>query len=364
MKKKIVYINPMCFIDTDNTVLSHLSKKFNITWFPILSFNDNCKMTDEQIKSYSEDNNIVCRPIKIPFRLRSLKNIPIYFDLIRKTKKEGADLYFTCTNQIYFILLLKLLVPSSKIIFGFHDVRPHSSNKSWLPIIINKIVTRIFKNFVTFSYGQQKYLLEDYNKKSRVLGMSYKYLGSSLLKPPALNDKIHVLFFGSLHSYKGVDILIRAAENLYDKGIRNLKITIAGEGPAWVDCEPCIKHREIFDIHKRFIKNEEIPDFMASHHFFVLPYRDVTNSGPLMMAIAYNLPVIAPNLGSFKEILDSNSPLLYNQGHLEETLEYISSIKELDYQKLVSTAAEIKECYSEERIANNYIKYFNEILNS
>ena len=67
-------------------------------------------------------------------------------------------------------------------------------------------------------------------------------------------------------------------------------------------------------------------NLMASHHFLVLPYRDATQSGPLATAVAYELPVIAPDFGCFTETYTKDSAILYTQGHLEDALREVSKM--------------------------------------
>ena len=35
MKKKLIFVNPLCYYDTDKTVLRYLSKEYDVTWYPI-----------------------------------------------------------------------------------------------------------------------------------------------------------------------------------------------------------------------------------------------------------------------------------------------------------------------------------------
>lgn len=262
-----------------------------------------------------------------------------------------------------------LQVPSlscSNIVYGIHDVKMHSYKKSLrmnLAWKINKFLTKHFyKNPCVFSKNQQQLFEETYHRKVRNLGMSYKNFGSSDLQPQEISQGIKLLFFGSINVYKGLDLLIEAMESLYDEGITNMSLTIAGKGDFWDDCRIRIKHAQLYNLKIKFIDNTEVADLFCSHHFLVLPYRDATQSGPLLTSLFYSMPIIAPKFGCFLDTYNSDCAILYSPGTLKEALRKVALISESYYDKMVDNCLKLRDIYSEERIANNYVSYFNELI--
>ena len=151
-------------------------------------------------------------------------------------------------------------------------------------------------------------------------------------------------------------------ENNYKKGIRNIHLTIAGTGPYWDACKERIETPNMYNLKISFIEKNEIPDLMLTHHFLILPYRDSTQSGPVMIAANYSLPIIAPRMNSFMDIYNEDSALFYDQGRLEESLSHVSRMCKSDYCKLRENVANIRNLYSENNIACNYIRFFNTII--
>lgn len=360
--KRLVYINPGSFFDTDVTVLHHLSKVYDVIWYPIIQTRQDSTISEETLLEYAKSNGIDCHLTKVDYRLRDIRNLFLYCRIIIEARNANADILFTCYKQIYLLVAMKLFFPISKIVYGFHDVLPHTGARTKIVLRMVEMATSWFSNFVTFSKGQQNVLKDTYGKKSFLLGMSSKYLGSSRLEVPPIDNGIKLLFFGSIIKYKGVDLLIRALEELYVEGVRNITVTIAGKGEGWGACEAYIKNKDLFRTDIRFIDNNEIPDLVCSHHFLVQPYRDVTNSGPLMIAIAYGLPVVAPNIGCFAELLNEESAVLYEQGFLKDGLKKISAMTQEEYDAMRSGMTKLKEEYSEETIAKKYIDCFGNII--
>ncbi|MBR5671116.1 MAG: glycosyltransferase, partial [Bacteroidales bacterium] len=211
-----------------------------------------------------------------------------------------------------------------------------------------------------FSEYQQEKYRAIYKKNCYTLGMSCKDFGPSSLQPRDLADGCDLLFFGGIMRYKGLDLLIEGLEKLYGQGIRNLRLTIAGDGEDRDACKALIRTPELYRLQMRFIDNSEIADLMCSHHFLVLPYRDVTQSGPLMIAANYGLPVMAPAMGSFTELYDDNSAILYDS--LEDALMKAAALSEQDYARMRESAARLHERCSQQIVAHRYIDYFNTLL--
>lgn len=192
--------------------------------------------------------------------------------------------------------------------------------------------------------------------------MSYKDFGNSNINLEPISNGVKLLFFGRIDSYKGLDILIHNLEILYRENIQNIQLTIAGRGPFWDKCSPLIKTNKLYNLKIRFIDNKEIPDLMCQHHFLVLPYRDATQSGPVMIAVRYNMPIIAPNWGCFSEIYTSESALLYESNDLIGALKRCSIMTNDEYQKMKINCINNKENYSEEKIVSNYVSFTENLL--
>ena len=122
-----------------------------------------------------------------------------------------------------------------------------------------------------------------------------------------------------------------------------IHLSICGHGEFWNQCKQQIRTRQLYNLQIRFIDNQEIPDLMCSHHFLILPYRDVTNSGPMMIALNYNLPIIAPKIGCFNDVYTEENAVLY--------------------VSMKKSCCELSAKYTEEEIAERYINFFRSVVN-
>lgn len=362
IKKKLAYINYDCFLDTDLTVLKELSKYYQIIWVPILKEGSNF-YSDYFLKNYAYENNINIYIYKYNFRFRSPKNLKLFYDISKVIKQHNCEILITACNNIYWTIISSIFLRKILIITGIHDVVPHSGFNSsmWINLSL-KLSVFSKENFIFYSKNQMDIFNKKYKKNTFYVGMSYKDFGNSNVNLKPISNGVKLLFFGRIDAYKGLDTLISDLEILYKENIQNIQLTIAGRGPFWDKCAPLIKTNQLFNLQIRFIDNKEIPNLMCQHHFLVLPYRDATQSGPLMIAVRYNMPIIAPNWGCFSEIYTSESALLYESDNLIGALKKCSIMTDDEYLKMKNNCIINKENYSEEKIVSNYVSFSEKLL--
>lgn len=124
--------------------------------------------------------------------------------------------------------------------------------------------------------------------------------------PPSTNQVI--LFFGQIKEVKGLDLLIEAFA-LLNKEYPNAQLVIAGR--VWKD--NYLKYQNLIiergieeqvNSHIRYIADDEVGTFYSAADVVVLPYRRIYQSGVLLMAMSYGVPVIASDLDAMKEVID------------------------------------------------------------
>ena len=116
-----------------------------------------------------------------------------------------------------------------------------------------------------------------------------------------------ILFFGRITPYKGLESLIAAfAEALKTDG--NYRLIIAGRIKECPDYWQLVQDEITrLGVAERIIERIEfIPDNETERYFkaadvMVLPYTDIFQSGVLVLAYSFGLPVIASDVGSFRD---------------------------------------------------------------
>lgn len=359
---KLVYISPDSFLDTDLSVLDYLAKEFELHWFPVYYTDRKIYYTPEQIASFARNHGIVLHPCPRSFRQRDPRNLRFYGAIVKEIVNLDADILYSCiTEELWWTISSRRLTVPVKVL-GLHDVVKHSYGnrlKRFIQGKIQSLTVNRFEHLCVFSQSQKSLCLKVFGREAVNLGMAGKDFGPSNMVPGPLKEGVKLLFFGNISRYKGLDLLVEALEKLYSQGVDGIKLTIAGKGEDWAVCEPLIKTPEMYNLQVRFIDNAEIPGLFSSHHFLVLPYRDATQSGPLMIAANYGLPIMAPSYGCFTELYTKDSAILYED--LSDALIRLSKLSQNEYEAMRSAASRLAERCSPVTVAGRYAEYFKEL---
>ena len=150
------------------------------------------------------------------------------------------------------------------------------------------------------------------------------------------------LFFGKANPYKGLDDLIDAYKLVTDD---NDRLIIAGRFPnknylrkikqKIQDSGTTRKKIILFD---RRIDDNEVQIFLNAASIMVLPYKykSVLTSGIALFGLSFGLPIIAPRLGYFNDLIcDSKLGLLYENGSsIDELAELMKKVKKMSFDRI------------------------------
>ncbi|HEY2471997.1 MAG TPA: glycosyltransferase family 4 protein [Terracidiphilus sp.] len=151
-----------------------------------------------------------------------------------------------------------------------------------------------------------------------------------------------ILCLGRIKPYKGVEHLLSAFQLLIQKD-PTYRLIIAGEVQKGNE-EYLATIRQIAAaelqaekvlLHARFIADDEMEVYLKAADVLVLPYNEIFQSGVLFLGYSFGLPVIATDVGSFREeIVDGETGYVCRPGDaadLARTIEtYFASDLYLD----------------------------------
>lgn len=189
-------------------------------------------------------------------------------------------------------------LPNASFLLSVHDPDPHpGSLVAGVTNLIGRLTRRVAQHVHVFSdrfrvtmestsAGRQRFfvcaLCTDVTEFT-------KYAKPDIAREPL------VLFFGRLEHYKGLDVLVEAAELL--RG--SFRVAIAGPGklpPLLLD--RIRKRRELFELHNRFLLEIEVARLFQRSSVCVMPYRQASQSTVPHIAAAFGVPVVATDVGA------------------------------------------------------------------
>lgn len=118
------------------------------------------------------------------------------------------------------------------------------------------------------------------------------------------DNTLHLLFFGFVREYKGLDILLRAVSILNGCAI---SLRIAGEfwgdKAVYLDLIESLEISDKVDIIDRYVSNQEMGCFFKEADVVVLPYQKAKTSGVIATAYGFSKPVLVTDVGGFHEVV-------------------------------------------------------------
>lgn len=134
------------------------------------------------------------------------------------------------------------------------------------------------------------------------------------------NEKV-ILFFGAIAPYKGLDLLVSAFQHL--AASPEYRLVIAGRPEAgregyWKGIQRSISEgadgRRILQ-KIEYISDGDIELYFKAADLLVLPYREIFQSGILFLGYSFGIPVVATDVGSFREdIVEGKTGFLCKAG--------------------------------------------------
>lgn len=251
----------------------------------------------------------------------SLKASYNILHFIRKIKPDVLHL------EALFLIRTISLVPSllflKKLVMSIHDPIPHSGEKDRKEAILKFIYFNfpIKKRYLFYSH-YAKSQFEKFHKKDdslkEVLQMSSYTYFNKIIQPLKVETK-HILFFGRLSKYKGINILLEALPSVLNEFPDEI-LVIAGKpiNDYKLNNEIISKYKKNIVLIKKYISNVELVQLIRESKFIICPYIDATQSGVLMTSFALNTPVIASSVGAFPEyIKESVNGFLVSPGNID-----------------------------------------------
>lgn len=202
-----------------------------------------------------------------------------------------------------------------KVIAITDNVIPHE--KRFGDKILTKYFVKQCDGFIAMSQSVLNDLKEftSTDKKVFLPHPIYDIFGAKLEKLIALkhlgldpNHK-HILFFGFIRKYKGLDLLLEA---MADERIRHMgvKLIVAGEY-----YEDAAYYNQIISKNKlenavilktEYIPAEEVRYYFCASDMVTQPYRSATQSGVTQIAYHFEKPMLVTNVGGLPEIVPHN----------------------------------------------------------
>ena len=255
----------------------------------------------------------------------------------------------------------------TRIIALVHNAIPHE------PKFYDKPLSKLFFNqvngFMVLSESVKKDLLSLYPHAKYCLRAHplYNHFGKPVEQMAARSqtslspDRKTLLFFGLIREYKGLDLLIQAMSFLDD----SYQLLIAGESYGdfgkygqVIEASPAKNRIQTLN---RYISDEEVPVLFSAADVLVLPYKSATQSGVIPVAYHFEVPIVATDVGSLKDTVETAGTGIVCRPQAENIAEGIQKIFSEGTDKFIANIRTEKEKLSWEVFAQALINFTRSI---
>jgi D-inositol-3-phosphate glycosyltransferase len=300
-----------------------------------------------------------------------LKKILVYYArLLRYAARSKPPIFHILWNNKfeYFdrtLLMLYYKLCGKKIAFTAHNVNQakRDAKDSFLNRLTLRIQYRLTDHIFVHTQKMKSELCDDFAVVEKAVTVIRHPINNAFpdtaLTPSEAkrqlgvkDDEKTILFFGRIRPYKGIEHLLAAFQQLV-KSDPKYRLIIAGEpkkgSEAYLDEIRQIASRDFkpgeIILKFQFIPDREMEIYLKGGDVLVLPYKDIFQSGVLFLAYSFGLPVVATDVGSFREeIVEGKTGFICkpgDPGDLAKTLEtyFLSDI----YTNLCARRQDIKD---------------------
>ena len=264
------------------------------------------------------------------------------------------------------VLMLYYKVLGKKIAFTAHNVNQarRDSQDSWLNRTTLKIQYRLCDHIFVHTQKMKRELCQDFDvAENAVTVIRYPinnaFADTELTPADAKRrlglreDEKAILFLGRIVPYKGIEYLLQAFRLLLADKKAKYRLIVAGEpkkGSEEYLHEIQGSVRRDFDqgqviLRMQFIPDDEMELYLKGADVLVLPYKEIFQSGVLFLAYPFGLPVVATDVGSFREeIVEGSTGYLCKPGEPAELAKAVETYFASDlYKNLKVRRRELKD---------------------
>jgi glycosyltransferase involved in cell wall biosynthesis len=198
-----------------------------------------------------------------------------------------------------------LMKPIALTVLTVHDPAPHpgrdaiAARAAWARSYVRRMADLVV---VHGRYCAQQYRGLGVPARQTVVISEHGLILEPSTLAPSKSSRLKLYFFGRMEAYKGLDVLLEAAELLHEDGV-SFELKIAGRGPELDRLQERFCQLPEVEVLNGFVPPSEVVSSIQEANCVVLPYLTATQSGVLAAAFAGRRFVVASETGGLVDVV-------------------------------------------------------------
>jgi glycosyltransferase involved in cell wall biosynthesis len=213
-----------------------------------------------------------------------------------------------------------------RVVWTVHDVRAHDAEYPQIDLLVRKAIANVVDALFVHDPATRDRVAETYGISSEAIAVvphgHYRLLYDGTPSREKARRDLGVsahgtgqlfLHLGLLRPYKGIDDLFAAWERHVTRYPED-RLIVAGkplDESYGAHLAAAANDLDGVDLRLGYVADEDIPAFYGAADVVVLPFRQITTSGSLILAMSFGCPVIAPDADGLKFAASGADDLFY-----------------------------------------------------
>ena len=270
----------------------------------------------------------------------------------------------------HFLKILRSIAPKTKFLLTIHNIYPHDSSEGYKQVYRERFsrVSPFFDKFIVHLETTKR----DFCSAFGISTERVKVIHHGVLKPKGHDtvrrkrgNVLRLIMYGNQSTYKGTDVFVNAMTLLPQEYKDKVHALVVGKTYSGYLKELKEKKENAnIEFIPEYVSDEDLYKYIADSDIIVLPYREISQSGVLLLALSTKRLIITSDIPSFKETLAGmGDDAFFESGNATNLskliIRYADGLVDENTQLDIIESLEAK--YSWINIAETYKNFINEL---